>query len=152
MATQSISGMHSTQMLGVGYRAISTAISLIAIWVGATVAAIFAPDMITGSNHEHMQLAMFVVWPLAAVATGMVLLAAGVSRRGVESAGPWGVYAVLITLAWVGTAVAGVFVAPMVTGTDPTTIPIAAIVAPLFAVLVTAYGSIYVAGAGSAES
>lgn len=152
MATKSVSGMHSGQILGVGYRTMSTAISLIAIWVAATFAAIYAPDMITGSNHEHMQLAMFLVWPLAAIATAMVLLAAGVSRRGVESAGAWGVYAVLIALAWVGSAVASVFVSPMVTGTDPTTIPIATIVAPIFAVLVTAYGSIYVAGAGSAES
>jgi len=79
----------------------------------------------------------------------MVLLAAGVSRHAIESAGAWAVYALLTTLAWCGAAIASVFVSPMVTGTDPTTIPIASIVAPIFAMLVTAYASIYVAGAGS---
>jgi len=38
----------------------------------------------------------------------------------------------------------------MVTGTDPTTIPLAALTAPIFASLVTAFASIYVAG-GPAE-
>ncbi len=149
MATRSVQSVHSTPILGVGYRAASTAISLVAIWVAATIAAIYSPDMITGSNHEHMQLAMFLAWPLAAAATAMVLLAAGVSRRTVEAAGPWAVYAVLVALAWSASAIASVFVSPMVTGTDPTTIPIASVVAPIFAMLVTAYGSIYVAGAGS---
>jgi hypothetical protein len=94
---------------------------------------------------------MFLVWPLAAVATGMVLLAAGVSRRSGEAAGPWVVYAVLNALAWFGAAIASVYVSPMVTGTDPTTIPIASLVAPVLGVLVTAYASIYVAGAASGD-
>ncbi len=123
MATRPVQGVvRPLPILGVGYRALATAISLVAIWVAATIAAVYSPDMISGSNHEHLQLSMFLAWPLAAVATGMVLLAAGI---------------------------ASVFVSPMVTGTDPTTIPLAAVVAPLFAVLVTAYASIYVAGAGS---
>lgn len=150
MATKPISGVRSTPaLLGVGYRAAATGIALIAIWLSATLAALYSPDMITGSTHEHMQLAMFVVWPLAAVATGMVLLAAGVNRRGVEAAGPWAVYALLTAIAWAAAAVASVFVSPMVTGSDPTTIPLAALFGPLFAVLVTAYAGIYVAGAGS---
>ena len=149
MATRPVQGVRPFPVLGVGYRAVATAISLVAIWVAATIAAVYSPDMITGSNQEHLQLSMFLAWPLAAVATGMVLLAAGVSRRAVESAGAWAVFAVLTGVAWSAAAIASVFVSPMVTGTDPTTIPLAAIVAPLFAVLVTAYGSIYVAGAGS---
>ncbi|HZQ49978.1 MAG TPA: hypothetical protein VFB69_06685 [Candidatus Dormibacteraeota bacterium] len=148
MATRPITEYRTAPVLGVGYRAAATAASLAAIWVAATIAAVYSPDLVTGSNQEHLQLAMFLAWPLAAVATGMVLLAAGVTRRDAEAAGPWAVYAVLNALAWGGAALAGVFVAPMVTGTDPTTIPLAAVLGPIFAVLVTAYGSIYVAGAG----
>jgi len=149
MATRPVPGVRPLPVLGVGYRALATAISLVAIWVAATIAAVYSPDMITGSNQEHLQLAMFFVWPLAGVATGMVLLAAGVSRRMVESVGAWSVFAVVTAVAWCGAAIASVFVSPMVTGTDPTTIPLAALVARLFAVLVTAYASIYVAGAGA---
>ena len=148
MATMQLSahGAKST-FLGLGYRAVATASALVAIWVAATIAAIYSPDLVTGSNHEHIQLAMFFVWPLAAIASGMVLLGAAVGRRDSEEAGPLTVFAVGTALAWIGAALASVFVAPMSTGTDPTTIPIAALIGPVFAVLVTAYACIYVAGA-----
>lgn len=148
MATTPIARHQTVPALGIGYRALATGLSLAAIWVGATIAAVYSPDLVTGSNHEHLQLAMFLAWPLAAVATGMVLLAAGVTRREVDAAGPWAVYALLNVLAWGGAALASVFVSPMVTGSDPTTIPLAAVIGPIFGVLVTAYNSIYVAGAG----
>ena len=147
MATQPISGYKSAPVPGLGYRSIASGVALVTIWVTAVVAAVYSPDMISGANHEHLQLAMFFAFPLAAVASGMVLLAAGVSRRTSE-AGPWTVYAVVTAIAWAGYAVASVFASPMVTGTDPTTIPLAAVIGPVFAVLVTAYASIYVAGAG----
>ena len=149
MATKPITGYQSAPLAGLGYRTVSTAVALFAIWAAAIIAAVYSPDMITGSNHEHLQLAMFFAFPLAAVATGMVLLAAGVSRRASEAPGPWTVYALLTAIAWAGYAVASVFVSPMVTGTDPTTIPLAALIGPAFAVLVTAYASIYVAGAAN---
>lgn len=150
MATMQLSGQHArSTFLGLGYRAVATAVALVAIWVAATVAAVYSPDLVTGSNHDHFQLAMFFVWPLAAVASGMVLLAAGVSRHDTEEAGPLAVYAIVTALVWFGAALASVFAAPISTGTDPTTIPIAALIAPLFAVLVTAYACIYVAGSGA---
>lgn len=89
MATTAISGHQREAAWGrIGYRAAATGAVLIAIWVAATAAAIYSPDLITGANHEHMQLAMFLVWPMAAVATGMVLLAAAVSRQGADELGP----------------------------------------------------------------
>ena len=147
MATKPISGYKPAPLLGLGYRSASAGIVLVEIWISAVVAAVYSPDMISGANHEHLQLAMFFAFPLAAVASAMVLLAAGVSRRTTE-AGPWVVYAAVNVIAWAGYAVASVFASPMVTGTDPTTIPLAAVIGPVFAVLVTAYASIYVAGAG----
>lgn len=147
MATKPISGYKPAPLLGLGYRSAAAGIVLVEIWISAVVAAVYSPDMISGANHEHLQLAMFFAFPLAAVASAMVLLAAGVNRRTTE-AGPWVVYAVVNVIAWAGYAVASVFASPMVTGTDPTTIPLAAAIGPVFAVLVTAYSSIYVAGAG----
>lgn len=149
MAINSISGHPSKLALGVGYRAIGTGISLLAIWTAATIAVVYSPDLVSGANHEHFQLALFFAWPLAAVATGMVLVAAGVTRHTVAAVGPWAVYALLNAVAWAGAALASVFVSPMVTGTDPTTIPLAVLIAPVFAVFVTAYASIYVAGASA---
>lgn len=147
MATRPISEYHAAPLLGLGYRSVAAGIVVVEIWISAVIAAVYSPDMISGSNQEHLQLAMFFAFPLAAVATGMVLLAAGVSGR-TSGVGPWVVYAAVNMVAWAGYAVASVFASPMVTGTDPTTIPLAAVIGPVFAVLVTAYSSIYVAGAG----
>ena len=150
MAVKPITGYRApAAFLGLGYKAASTVVALIAIWVAATIVSVYAPDMVSGSNHEHLQLAAFLIWPLAAVATGMVLLAAGVSRRDAQAIGPWSIYAVLAMVTWLGAALVSVFAQPMVTGTDPTTIPVPALVAPIFAVLVTAFASIYVAGASA---
>lgn len=150
MSTTAISGHRTESTLDkLGYRALATGAVLVAIWVAATLAAIYSPDLVSGSNHDHIQLAMFFVWPLAAVATGMVLLAAGVSRHEGTEPGPWAVFAAVTAIAWIGAALGSIFVSPMVTGTDPTTIPLAALIAPVFAVLVTAYACIYVAGAGA---
>ena len=106
--------------------------------------------MVTGSNQEHLQIAAFAGWPWAIVATGMVLLAAGVSRRKDEALGAWAVYGIAVVLAWVAVLLTSIFAPSMVTGTDPTIIPIAALTGPIFACLVTAFASIYVAG-GPAE-
>jgi len=151
MATKPISGYPSlTRPLRIGYRAIATSVALLAIWAAVILASIYAPDMVTGSNHEHLQIAAFAGWPWAIVASGMVLLASGVSRRADEALGAWVVFGLAVVLAWVAVLLTSIFAPSMVTGTDPTTIPIAALTGPIFACLVTAFASIYVAG-GPAE-
>lgn len=151
MATNSIAGFPAVRStFRIGYRAIATSVALFAVWAAIIVASIFSPDLVTGSNHEHLAIAAIVGLPLALVTTGMILLAAGVSRRTESMPGAWVVFAVAAVLAWGAVLLTSVFAPSMVTGTDPTTIPVAAIVGPLFGALVTAYASIFVAG-GPAE-
>jgi len=151
MATKPIGGYPAlTRPLKIGYRAIATSAALLAIWAAVILAGIYAPDMVTGSNHEHLQIAALAGWPLAIAASGMVLLASAVSRRTDETVGPWVVFGIAVVLAWVAVLLTSIFAPSMVTGTDPTTIPLAALTAPIFASLVTAFASIYVAG-GPAE-
>ena len=147
MATRPFAGFPAVRTpLRIGYRAIATSVALVAIWAAVVVASIFSPDLVTGSNHEHLTIAAFIGLPLAVAATGMVLLAAGVSHRTDAMPGAWVVFGLVMVLAWGTVLLTSLFAPSMVTGTDPTTIPVPAIIGPIFAVLVTAFASIFIAG------
>jgi len=135
----------------IGPRAISTAAGVVVMWASVVVAGVFAPDLVTGANHEHFQLAAVIGWPLGAVGTGMILLAAVVGGAPVAEGVRWYVFGTVVAAIWIAVALTSVLAPAMVTGTDPTTVPLAALVAPIFAVLGTAFASIYVAGSGRAE-
>ncbi len=124
----------------------STGIVLAAIWLAVVLASIFSPDMITGSEHEHLPIAGITTWFWGSMATAFVLMAAGL-RRGSEESAPWSGFAVAVISVWAAVTLASIFGPEMVTGSDPTQIPIAAIIAPPIALVVTAFASLYLAGA-----
>jgi hypothetical protein len=100
------------------------------IWVASAVTAIAAPDMVSGSEHEHLPLAAITIWLWTAVASGYAAMTPVADRR------DWLVAVVLVWAAMAATAIA----APvMETGSDPTRIPIAALVAPPVAAVVTGF-------------
>lgn len=103
-----------------------------AIWLATALMSVLAPDMVTGSEHEHLPIAAITVWLWAALATAFVLL--GARSPTTSPAFVLGVAAV-----WVSTLIAVVASPVMVTGSDPTRIPIAALVAPPVGALVTAF-------------
>ncbi len=125
-------------------RFLYTGLALAGIWVGLSGASIFAPDLVTGSNHEHIPLAAMIAWIWAAVATGLVLLASARSTR--ASFGQFQLFGIATALTWVIAGLTSVFAPVMVTGTDPTLIPIVALIAPIFAMIVTAFLSVFQAG------
>jgi hypothetical protein len=120
-------------------------IAVASIWVAAAVASIWSPDMITGSQHEHLPIAAFVDWLYAAVASGLVLMAFTRRTRG-TSRSLWQGFTLAVASVWTVVALASVFAPSMVTGTDPTTIPMAAIAAPIAGVVATAFASVFAAG------
>jgi hypothetical protein len=119
--------------------------SVALIWIAAAMASIWSPDMITGSEHEHLAIAAFVDWFYAAIATGLVLMAFGRRTLG-GSRQLWTGFTVAVGSIWIVVALASIFAPSMVTGSDPTTIPIAAFAAPLAGVIATAFASVFVAG------
>ncbi len=113
-------------------------LSVAAIWLATLAAALFSPDLITGSQHEHLPLAALLDWLWAAVASGYVAM----SGRDVRAAGNTeGTSSLVLSLVavWTTMALASIFAGPMVTGTDPTQIPVVAIVVPLAAMAVTGF-------------
>lgn len=105
---------------------------LAAIWLSAGLVSVFAPDMVTGSQHEHLPIAALTVWVWAAVATGYLLMG---TREG-RSSSP---LVAGTSLVWLAVLVATVFAPVLVTGTDPTRVPIAVFVAPVAGAIATGF-------------
>ena len=119
-------------------------IAVASIWIAATAASIWTPDMITGSQHEHLAIAALSFWMYAAIATGLVLMAFG--RRTLGGRALWMGFTIAIAGVWAAVALASIFAPTMVTGTDPTTIPVTAFAAPVGGVVATAFASVFAAG------
>ena len=114
-----------------------------AIWLSAALVAVLAPDMVTGSEHGHLPIAAMTIWLWTLAATGYVLLAA---RRGSSLELTLGTATV-----WLMVFLVAVFAPTMVTGADPTEIPIAALVAPPVGTLATGYLALHDAFARVAD-
>ena len=120
-------------------------IAIACIWVATAIASIWSPDMVTGSEQEHLPIAAVSDWFYAAIATGLVLLAFARRTPG-ASRTLWIGFTVAIAAIWGVVAVASVFAPTMVTGSDPTTIPVAVFAAPVAGVIATAFASVFAAG------
>ena len=118
------------------------AVSIGAIWLGAAASMVFSPDMVSGSNQEHLPLAAMTDWLWAALATGFVLLAA---VRPVFDRAQWVGGAVSIVVIWLLVALVSIAGPQLVTGSDPTRIPLAAILSPIAALIATGYVALFIA-------
>lgn len=116
----------------------AVSLGIAVVWLATLAAALWSPDMITGSQHEHLPLAAILGWLWASVATGYCLMARASTRSGAEASDAVG-FVVGIAAVWVIMALASIFGPVLVTGTDPTQIPLVAIVAPLAAMSATGF-------------
>lgn len=129
-------------------RATFVSVSIAAIWFATLAASLSAPPLVTGSAHETIPLVAAVDWLWAALATGFIVLAAGLVGRGHRSS--WLGAAVAVSAIWIAVAVASIAGPSLVTGTDPTTVPLAALLSPFAGVIATAYVAIFVAASSAA--
>ena len=106
----------------------SRVVAVAAIWLATALESVLAPDMVTGSRHEHLPMAVMTVWIWAAVATAFALM----TPRD-RSLAHW---SVAVSVVWLAVLLVGVAAPLMVTGTDPTRIPLGVLVgAPAGAVV-----------------
>jgi hypothetical protein len=136
MAAQNVQPVVRHVTPGAVYALIGAAIA--GIWISVILATIYAPDMITGSSHEHMPLVGFTYWIWGLAATGSVMLTAqkGIRAR-VDALGAWIAMAVGVVGVWIGVMLVAVFGPVFVTGTDPTTLPLAALGIPIVGLFLT---------------
>jgi hypothetical protein len=114
-----------------------TAIGIGGIWVAVLLISVFAPDLVSGSEQEHLPVAAFTAWFWGGVGTLILLLAMG-RLRGRASWQPIWVGLSVATLGiWAVATILAITLPVMETGTDPTRIPFAAIFAPVAAAMLT---------------
>jgi hypothetical protein len=136
-------------MQGQTSRWLWSGLTVAAIWLTATAASIWSPDLVTGSNQEHIPLVAMNVPVWALLATGFVIMAPAVTAN--DRLRVWAVYTGAVTIAWVAAAVIAIAAPPLVTGSDPTTLPIAGLIAPVAAMAATAYATVGVVAVAARE-
>jgi len=116
----------------------ATAVAIGSIWLAVILAGLVAPDFISGSQHEHLSLVGGLDWVWGLVATAFVILAVlqGI-RLGAANRTLWAVLAIGVAAVWVFVLLVTAFAPVMVTGTDPTTIPMTAMGVPILGVFLT---------------
>jgi len=121
-----LSGSHMQQRLDVWWL-----VAVGSVVLSVLAASIFSPDMVTGSNQEHLPMAGMIDWLWGLIAIGYLAFA-----RGVRSDPSFGI---AVAILWLAVAVTSIAAPEMVTGTDPTRIPIAVFIAPVVGCLATGF-------------
>jgi hypothetical protein len=119
-----------------------TAVGLGGIWIAVVLISVFAPDMISGSEQEHLPIAAFTTWFWGGVGSLVFLWAMGKLRGDARWRSTWiGLTAVTLVV-WALATVLAITLPVFVTGTDPTQIPIGAFFSPVAAAMLTALAGV----------
>ncbi len=107
-------------------------LTLAVIWLSVLCASLFAPDLVTGSEQEHVRLAAIITWLFGLAATRSVIkMMARPKDPQNETDAVWMHSGLSISAIWLLVALFAIFSPENVTGSDPTRFPIAVIVAPI---------------------
>lgn len=114
-----------------------TLFGVAAIWIGVAGVSLVAPDLVSGSEHGHLPLAGFLTWIWGLVATIGLLWGMSKLRGSARREGLWIGLAVAVAVIWGIALVLSAALPVWETGTDPTELPVWAIVAPIAASLLS---------------
>jgi hypothetical protein len=122
-----------------------TVTAVAAIWTAVIVASVFSPDLVHGSEQEHLPIAAITWWFWGLIATAFALVPIAVQRReGAVRDGLWFVLAAATGAIWLVATLLSVFTERHVTGADPTQFPVAAVFAPIVAMVATGFVAAFV--------
>ena len=119
-----------------------TAIGLGGIWLAVLLISVFAPDLVSGSEQEHLPVAAFTTWFWGGVGTLVFLWAMGKLRGDARWRSIWIGLAAVTLMVWTLAAILAISLPVFITGTDPTRIPIGAFFAPVAAAMLTALAGV----------
>jgi hypothetical protein len=119
-----------------------TVAGIAGIWVAVTLISLLAPDMVSGSEQQRLPVAAFGTWLWGLVATGAFVWAMG-KLRGKASRRPiWFGLAAATVAVWLIATILSIALPVLETGSDPTRLPIGALVTPVAAALLTGLAGI----------
>jgi hypothetical protein len=115
-----------------------TAIGIGGIWVAVLLLSLLAPDLVSGSEQEHLPVAAFTTWFWGGAGSLVFLWAMGRLRGSARWRPIWIGLSVGTLALWTLATVLGITLPVLETGSDPTRIPFAALFAPVAAAMLTA--------------
>lgn len=115
-----------------------TAIGIGGIWVAVLLISLLAPDLVSGSEQEHLPVAAFTTWFWGGVGTLVFLWAMGRLRGEAGWRLTWVGLSVVTLALWALATILAITLPVVETGSDPTQIPFAAFFAPVAAAMLTA--------------
>jgi hypothetical protein len=115
-----------------------TAIGIGGIWAAVVLISLLSPDMVSGSEQEHQKVAAFTSWFWGGVGTLVFLWAMGRLRGDAMWRPTWiGLSSVTLGI-WALATIIAIALPVVETGSDPTQIPLGAVVGPVAAAMLTA--------------
>jgi hypothetical protein len=115
-----------------------TAIGIGGIWIAVLLISLLSPDLVSGSEQQHLPVAAFASWFWGGIGTLVLLWAMGRLRGSSRWRPIWIGLSVATLGIWALATILAITLPVMVTGSDPTRIPFAALFAPPAAAMVTA--------------
>jgi hypothetical protein len=112
------------------------------IWVAVALISVFSPDMVSGSEQEHLPVAAFATWISGVVGTGAFFWMMGKLRGSVTRRPVWIGLSVTTMAIWTVATILSIVLPVVETGSDPTRLPVGAMVAPVAAAMFTALAGI----------
>ena len=112
---------------------IATLASLVVIWISIIIISLFSPDLITGSQQEHLKLALWTAWIWG-------LLASIITLRMIREKFDYKTHlylSITFIVIWAIVCILALVVPPFVTGSDPTSIPFGSVGAPILGLIFT---------------
>ena len=118
------------------------AIGTAGIWVAVALISLLAPDMVSGSEQQHLPIAAFITWVWGAIGTGFFVWSMGRLRGSERWRSTWIGVSVVTLIVWTVATIIAISTPEYVTGSDPTRMPFGAIFAPVGAILLSALAGI----------
>ncbi len=127
-----------------GFWMLWTSLGISGIWVAVVLISVFAPDLVSGSEHEHLPVAAFGTWFWSGIGTAIFLWAMGKLRGDATWRSTWIGLSVVTLVLWGLATVLSITLPVVETGSDPTELPMAAFFAPTAATVLTGLAGVVI--------
>jgi hypothetical protein len=119
-----------------------TAAGIAGVWIAVIMISIFAPDMVSGSEQQHLPIAAFTTWIWGLVTTGAFLWTMGKLRGSAYRRPIWIGLAATTLAVWLVATILSITLPVVETGSDPTRLPVGAMITPSAAAMLTVLAGI----------
>ena len=146
--------MTDTEQIKAAERAwkVSTLLMVAVIWMAVIAISVFSPPLVSGSQQEELPVAAFATWLWGGISTAIVLVTMSRLRGRPEASSSWQALTAAVFAIWVLSTVGSLALPVLETGTDPTKLPVWALLSPVGATVLTGLACVVAAMFASSPS